>query len=759
MRFQVAHRLVTYLLTLAALAVVATTRALPASSAALFLAACLLSFRIDPGSRVAAALDRAAKPLRVGAGLLFAVILWRVWRRLPDPDIAPAFDLVLALLGYKLFFRRAHRDHVHIAALSFLLVLVASTIASSFVFVAAFAVYVVLAVWALILFHLRREMEENYLIKHSAQAPSQKVGVGRILSSRRVVGGSFFVATAGMAAAVFVGAVAIFMLVPRVGAGFSLGVARMSGSAGGFADEVAVGRYGTRAAHRSSVTLRATLPDLAALDDPARRRQAAEELYFRGAAYDSYERGRWRHGRGAALRTRVDFDGARFWIGEADGTGGAPDDATDGGRRLAGLVRQEIEAIGIPASVLVAVDRARALELPAASLGAGGALRVFPRWSGEAALRVGEGDGNTFITLSHAHYAAYSDLSPPAIASKGTRAGLSPEARAAYLALPADVAARIAALGAKIAGDATDEAGRIAAVKQALRAGHGYTRDPAAPPAGVDPVEHFLLGERAGHCELFASGAVLLLRVVGVPARYVTGFRGGDWNGVGGYVAVRDDRAHAWAEAFVADVGWMRVDATPAGPPPAGAGRVAQMMDALDYFWNRWVVGYDLGRQLELARRAGRHIGPAASRVPPIGAGLTVLAAVAAALLAALAARRLWRRRARTARDDRRAAGGSRWTPPRLGPIDRLYRKTVGRLARAGWPRRLNETPREYADRVRATGLVAGDGFDRLTEHYSAARFGGQVVDAAAVAELAAKLAIRPPAGGHTGSSGAELRR
>jgi hypothetical protein len=50
--------------------------------------------------------------------------------------------------------------------------------------------------------------------------------------------------------------------------------------------------------------------------------------------------------------------------------------------------------------------------------------------------------------------------------------------------------------------------------------------------AGVDPVESFLLGEHAGHCELFASSAVLLLRLRGVPARYVTGFRGGEWNGV-----------------------------------------------------------------------------------------------------------------------------------------------------------------------------------------------------------------------------------
>jgi transglutaminase-like putative cysteine protease len=748
-RFQVAHKLVTYLLVLAALAAVATTRALPATSAALFLAACLLSFRIDPGNRAALALDRAAKPLRAAAGLLFAFILFRVWRRLPDPDIAPAFDLVLALLGYKLFFRRAHRDHVHIAALTFLLVLIASTIASTFVFVAAFAVYVVLAVWALILFHLRREMEENYLIKHSAQAPSQKVGVGRILGSRRVVGGSFFVATAGMAVAVLVGAVAIFMLVPRVGAGFSLGVARMSGSAVGFADEIAVGRYGTRAAHRAGVTLRATLPHLTALDEPARR-QAAEELYFRGAVYDSYERGRWRHGRGAELRTQVDFDGTRFWIGEPDGTGG-------GARTLDATVRQEIEAIGIPASVLLAVDRPRALELPAASLGAAGTLRVFPRWSGEAALRVGEGDGNTFITLSHAHYAAYSDLG--AAVPPGRTAALSPAARLDYLAVPDDVASRIAALGAKLVAAAPDDAGKVAAIRQGLRAGHGYTRDPQPPPPGVDPVEHFLLGERAGHCELFASAAVLLLRVTGVPARYVTGFRGGDWNSVGGYVAVRDDRAHAWAEAFLPDAGWVRVDATPAGPAPAGAGRVAQFMDALDYLWNRWVVGYDLGRQLELARRAGRHLGPATPRGPSLVTWLLAFAGIVAAVVVALVARRLWRRRGRVARDVRPAPAGAHWTAPPIGPVDRLYRKTLARLARAGWPRHPSETPREYAHRVRAAGLVPGDGFDRLTDRYAAARFGGHPVDAGDVAELSAKLAIRPAVAGHPGSAGTSASR
>ena len=151
MRFQAAHKLVTYLLVLAALAALATTRTVATGSAMLFLAACALSFGVDAGNRRAAWLDRVAGPARAAMGALLAVIVWRTWRRMPDSDLGPAFDLVLALIAYKLFYRRSHRDYAHIYALAFLLVLVASTIAATALYMATFAVYVVLATWALIL--------------------------------------------------------------------------------------------------------------------------------------------------------------------------------------------------------------------------------------------------------------------------------------------------------------------------------------------------------------------------------------------------------------------------------------------------------------------------------------------------------------------------------------------------------------------------------------------------------------------------------
>ena len=266
-----------------------------------------LSFHVESGSRVALALDRAAAVVRVAALALFAAIAWRLWRHLPDPDVGPAFDLLLALLGYKLFFRRIHRDYVHVAALTFLLVLVASTIAHSFVFVATFAIYVVVAVWALILFHLRREMEENYLIKHSAQAPSQKVGVGRILGIAARRGRDFFVATAGMAA---VG-------LRRRGRDLHAGPARRRRLRG--RRHAHVGQRGRlrrrdrdRALRNAHARTGATsccarrCPTCSRATTMTRAASAADELYFRGAAYDGYEGGRWVHSHKPELRTIVE---------------------------------------------------------------------------------------------------------------------------------------------------------------------------------------------------------------------------------------------------------------------------------------------------------------------------------------------------------------------------------------------------------------------------------------------------------------------
>jgi transglutaminase-like putative cysteine protease len=77
------------------------------------------------------------------------------------------------------------------------------------------------------------------------------------------------------------------------------------------------------------------------------------------------------------------------------------------------------------------------------------------------------------------------------------------------------------------------------------------------------PLTRFLLHSRSGHCEYFATGAALLLRKAGLPARYAVGYAVEEGSGQNYVVRQRD--AHAWC--LVWDEGhqrWREFDPTPA---------------------------------------------------------------------------------------------------------------------------------------------------------------------------------------------------
>ena len=606
---------------------------------------------------------------------MFLLSAWQVWRRLPDPDLTPVLNLVMFLLAYKLFHRRANRDFLHVYILSFLIVLAAAAMAQSFLFAFAFALYVVLATWTLILFHLRREMEENYLIKHSSQAPSQKVGVNRILNSRRVVGGAFLAATGVVALFVFGGSVATFALVPRIGAGFVLGNPRATRNMVGFSDEVALGQYGILSTDNQVVALRATIPAIAAL--PADRRdREIERLYWRGTVYDTYDSGHWVRSRQPVLRTQLEQRGTRYLIREprfessqnphaahdalagpnphaalaesaaaparrsrphpaparrrrrrgarhrrGSGRGGRVPAtrraSPDLGRGPHGVLRQEIDVVGLSVPVAFALDHPIGFELPAAKIGTLTELRLAPRWSGEVALRISPldigADGDDVHAYAGTHYIAYSrDAMSMVRAGAGKPLhDIDPAAVAPFLALPPSLSPRVIELAKKITAGRTNAPAKLLAIIDWLRTTHDYTTNLQRNPAIADPLEDFLFEQKAGHCEYFASATAVLLRAAGVPSRYVNGFLGGEWNEIGHYVAVRENRAHSWAEAYMGELGWMRVDATPPNRGLFRMGRLRQIFDSIDFFWGRWVVGYDLGRQIELARRLGHQLGGA----------------------------------------------------------------------------------------------------------------------------------------------------
>ena len=95
-----------------------------------------------------------------------------------------------------------------------------------------------------------------------------------------------------------------------------------------------------------------------------------------------------------------------------------------------------------------------------------------------------------------------------------------------------------------------------------------YDTAPGKTPVGVDYADHFLFGSRRGFCAHYATTAVLLCRMCGIPARYVQGYVMTNSNlkgsmGSGGFLfEVPDDQAHAWAEIYVDSYGWMPYEFT-----------------------------------------------------------------------------------------------------------------------------------------------------------------------------------------------------
>ncbi len=149
-----------------------------------------------------------------------------------------------------------------------------------------------------------------------------------------------------------------------------------------------------------------------------------------------------------------------------------------------------------------------------------------------------------------------------------------------------------------------------------------------------DPVDQFLFETRQGFCEHYASSFAVLMRAAGVPTRVVTGYQGGEINPIDDYLVVRHRDAHAWAEVWLGEQGWLRVDPTAAvsperiesgmesalprpvapliglalqdGSPLYELWRSARFgWDAVNNWWNQWVLGYGPSRQSELLSRFG----------------------------------------------------------------------------------------------------------------------------------------------------------
>ena len=78
--------------------------------------------------------------------------------------------------------------------------------------------------------------------------------------------------------------------------------------------------------------------------------------------------------------------------------------------------------------------------------------------------------------------------------------------------------------------------------------------------------ENFFFDLKEGYCEYYAGTFVLLARLANIPSRIVTGYYGGELNDVGDFYKFKQKDTHAWAEVWLDDKGWVRIDPTSAIP-------------------------------------------------------------------------------------------------------------------------------------------------------------------------------------------------
>jgi protein-glutamine gamma-glutamyltransferase len=636
----------------------------------------------------------AARLWTVGIVVALAATLTRALLRLEFLDAG--VDFLLLLIVQRMFNRQQAREHAQILMLSSLLMVVAAVINAGLDFPLLFAAYLLAATMTLIVNHLISEGER---LGRRVEAEVARAAI----RSRS----DLWRAAAGVTMIAAFGALVVFLVFPRWGAGVFLrgNLGRQTHS--GFSGTVDLGGFGRI---KSDSTVVARLQPLT----PANMR-VQPPWYLRGSALDRYERGRWTHGPDAE-RTPLQRAGNYVTF------------APEGNRLLRpierGLGRQRVLAPvpveGFAASteqlrVQVILEDIGVDVLFAASEPIG--IQIRPRGAIERQVKLRGGLNREIRVEKPPGPIQYEFLSrigrPTADELDAVGIPTRDPSLAPYLQRSETLSPEVTRLARAITAGATTRHDQVLAVMEHLSA-FTYTtdlRESARVQEGADPVEGFLFDVRAGHCEYFATSMALLLREVGVPTRIVNGYYGGHFNDLGGFYAVRQADAHSWVEVHFGALGWITFDPTPPTGRTSEDGaavfpRLDQALDALRHAYLEFVIDYDLTKQLSLLEGLGmrRTGGPFGSRVDWRGVGAwTGGIGLAVGLLVA------WRRRRRR--------------PPRSLPTT-LYLRLVREFSARGHPRLEHESPTRYAARLHQRGVPGASAMRRFCSAYEDARFG-----------------------------------
>ncbi len=289
------------------------------------------------------------------------------------------------------------------------------------------------------------------------------------------------------------------------------------------------------------------------------------------------------------------------------------------------------------------------------------------------------------------------------------------------LRLPSKVDPRVESLAAKLAGEAAEPDQRLRHTVEYLRTNYSYTLKPGKFKTG-DAMAEFLFDKRQGYCEYFATSAAVLLRLQGVPTRYITGYSVQSGNRKGDHYVVREKDGHAWIEAYIEGQGWIEADPTPTAEYEA---MVAGERDGfLDDAWESLqVTAQSLMRSFQAGDWRGmlRVLWAVVWRV--LGTG--------AAVFGIVRLWRWWRGRNRVVLGSAKRAGGVRIAEPLDPSLAALLAAIDRRWMNAGFPRPPSRAPLEHALTLREDEVTR-----QAIERIYRACFGSAPLSAQEVADL-----------------------
>ena len=689
--------------------------------------------------------------------------------------VAPAVHLVLFGICVKLFNVERDRDYTYLAILAFLMVLSAAILTVDSAFLAAFALFLILAVFWFMATELRRSSLEA--------ANTAPLAIPGLLKRRRAISplqrlsGSLARTTAVMVAAILAAATLLFFAMPRISGGYLSRQAQSDAISAGFSDSVNLGEIG-HIEQSSEVVAHVHIEGDTTGD---------HHIRLRGAVLTNFDGHRWSNPRRDADIVSQGY-GHIFQLNSRNSRVAARKELRLAHGPALDLIRYRVLMEPLSTPIIFTIPTAQALFGPFREIGVDDD-QTFHNLDHDRVVTLYKGVSDVSVPLPTT-LAKLPDAPMPSVhrgdrrasaphpsagcptftpCSSGVKVGSNTPASSGstdlatdpastsddrYLQLPAQLDPRIPGLAHDIAGSESNPYLRALAIERYLSTRYQYTLQlPSQPPA--DPIAYFLFTRRRGHCEYFASSMAILLRTLGIPSRIITGFRGAQFNQFNANYIVRASDAHSWVEAYIPGAGWTSFDPTPAGDAAANTlwTRYQLYLDAAHEFWREWIVNYDAGHQQALSLAAirqtrsrvydvrrwwalhynrmlemARRIHHSASSHPLRLLRTGVILIAFGLLLAIPYAILQFRARLR--------AGSPRLSPRSAASI--LYLRMVRFLARRGYSRAPAQTPAEFAASIDDPALR--EAVLRFTDAYQHARFAGSTTEAAALPTLLEEL-------------------